>query len=197
MNWALDNREIVLDTLVQHLWLTLPPIVLSLALTVPIAWLVHRSARLATPVVTASALLYTIPSLPLLIMIPVLIGTGLRSPINVVIALTLYGLALLVPVAVPAVRDTSQPVVHVAAAIGFTRSRRFWSVQLPLASHDGQKWLPSVNRNCTRLLRSATTSSTSDSTTSPARAGVVQLACVRPFTFTVHTLQLPCGSNSG
>lgn len=133
MNWALDNREIVLDTLVQHLWLTLPPIVLSLALTVPIAWLVHRSARLATPVVTASALLYTIPSLPLLIMIPVLIGTGLRSPINVVIALTLYGLALLVPVAVPAVRDTSQPVVHVAAAIGFTRSRRFWSVQLPLA----------------------------------------------------------------
>ena len=28
-------------------------------------------------------------------------------------------------------------------------------------------------------------------------AGVVQVAIRRPFTFAVHTLQLPCGVNSG
>lgn len=117
----------------QHLWLTMPPILLTIALTIPIAWLVHRSARVAGPVVTASALLYTIPSLPLFLLIPVVLGTGLRSPLNVVIALTLYGLALLVPVAVPAVREASRPVVDVATAIGFSRARRFWAVQLPLA----------------------------------------------------------------
>ena len=32
---------------------------------------------------------------------------------------------------------------------------------------------------------------------SPAAAGRVQAACVRPLACTVHTRQLPCGLNSG
>lgn len=133
MSWALANLDVIIEALVQHLWLTIPPILLTLALTIPIAWLLHRSPRLATPVVAVSALLYTIPSLPLFLVIPVLLGTGLRSPVNLVIALTIYGIALLVPATVPAVRDASGPVVDAATGIGFSRTRLFWSVQLPLA----------------------------------------------------------------
>ncbi|MEO6867391.1 MAG: ABC transporter permease, partial [Gaiellales bacterium] len=102
MSWALDNLDVITEALIQHLWLTIPPILLTLALTIPIAWVLQHFQRLATPVVALSALLYTIPSLPLFLMIPVVLGTGLRSPLNLVIALTLYGLALLVPITVPA-----------------------------------------------------------------------------------------------
>ena len=113
--------------------LTLPPILLTLLLAVPIARVVRRFERAAAPVITLSALLYTIPSLPLFLLIPVAIGTGLRSPINVIIALTIYGLALLVPTAVDAVRSTDEPVADAATAVGFSRAGLFWNVELPLA----------------------------------------------------------------
>jgi osmoprotectant transport system permease protein len=130
---VLNNVGVLMDALSQHLVLTLPPIVLTLLLAIPIAWLVHRFDRLAELVITISALLYTIPSLPLFLLIPVMIGTGLRSPVNVIIALTMYGLALLVPAAVTAVRTASAPVADAATAVGFSGSGLFWSVQLPLA----------------------------------------------------------------
>jgi hypothetical protein len=45
--------------------------------------------------------------------------------------------------------------------------------------------------------RSSFSSSVSLSTSVALSAGVVQVAIIRPFTFAVHTLQLPCGVNSG
>jgi osmoprotectant transport system permease protein len=133
VNWALDNRDLLADSLRQHMLLSLPPIVLSLAITVPLTWLLQRHARITGPVVTASALLYTIPSLALFLVIPAVIGTELRSPINVIIALTLYGLALLVPAAVAAIRSPADPVVDAATSLGMSRSSLYWDVQLPLA----------------------------------------------------------------
>ena len=59
--------------------------------------------------------MYAIPSLPLLIVLPLVIGTTVRSSINVVVALTLYGIALMVRsvadslAAVPATRSPRQP----------------------------------------------------------------------------------------
>jgi hypothetical protein len=68
---------------------------------------------------------------------------------------------------------------------------------LPLFSHDGQKWLPSTNSICVSSRRLALISSVALSTCIPACAGSVHEVIQRPSTLTVHSLQLPCGLNSG
>jgi osmoprotectant transport system permease protein len=133
VSWAADNAGLLATTTREHLVLVVPPIVLSLLLGVLVAWLVSRTRRIAAATSVLSALLYTIPSLPLFLVIPVVIGTSLRSSLNVIIALTLYGLALLVPTAIAATRGTSTPTLEVGTALGHSPLQLFWQVQLPLA----------------------------------------------------------------
>lgn len=133
MNWAADNVDLLAAATREHLVLVLPPIVLSLLISVAVAWSVSRARRAAGAVTVVSALLYTIPSLPLFLVIPVMIGTPLRSSINVVIALTIYGFALLAPTAIAATRGAAAPTVDAASAIGYSSRQLFWQVQLPLA----------------------------------------------------------------
>ena len=45
---------------------------------------------------TTSGLLYTVPSLALFILMPLILGTQILDPINVVAAMTVYTVALLV-----------------------------------------------------------------------------------------------------
>ncbi len=66
-------------------------------------------------------------------MIPTLIGTSLSSPINLVIALTLYGMALMVRSTADALAEVDADVRQSATAVGFSGWQRFWLVELPLA----------------------------------------------------------------
>src|SRR5699024_9230911 len=84
-------------------------------------------------VTTGSSLMYAIPSLPLFVLLPGLIGTGARSPANIIIALSLYGLALMVPTASDAFRSVSRDVLGSATAPGLAPRARFLQVELPLA----------------------------------------------------------------
>ena len=98
-----------------------------------IAKLADRAGWLRSTVGAASGLLYAIPSLPLFIVLPILLGTGLRSPFNIAVALTLYGLALMVPGAITAFRSVDPMVLGSATAQGFAPLSRFFRVELPLA----------------------------------------------------------------
>ena len=119
MNWVLANLDVVGRHTVSHLVLALPPIVLSLLLAVPLGWLANRVRWLRTPLLTGAGLFYAIPSLPLFVVLPVVIGTGIRDPLNIIIALTLYGLALLVPVAADALRQVDARALDAADAMGY------------------------------------------------------------------------------
>ncbi|MGO3886379.1 MAG: ABC transporter permease, partial [Mycetocola sp.] len=78
-------------------------------------------------------LLYTIPSLALITLLPPILGTPVLSDSNVVVALTLYGVALLARSASDAFDSVDREVIRSATAVGYTPSRRFWAVELPLA----------------------------------------------------------------
>lgn len=133
MNWVLANLDIIGGHTVSHLVLAVPPIVLSLLLAVPLGWLANRVRWLRTPLLTGAGLFYAIPSLPLFVVLPVVIGTGIRDPLNIGIALTLYGLALLVPVAADALRHVDPRTLDSADAMGYPPLHRFLVVDLPLA----------------------------------------------------------------
>lgn len=133
MTWLSLNWESIPPLLFQHLFLSLPAIFISVLVAVPLGRLAFRYPRVAGPVLSGAALMYTIPALPLLIIIPALFGVPLRSSWNMMIALVIYGVALLVRTAADAFKSVDEIVRQGAIAVGHSPRSIFWRVDLPLA----------------------------------------------------------------
>ncbi len=133
MTWLSQSWADVVALALAHLLLAVPAIALSLVIAVPIGRCAHRYGRVGGVLLTAFSLLYSIPALPLLIMVPVVLGTPLRSSATMIAALTLYGVALLVGAAADAFGSVPPPVTQAATAMGYSPRGRFWQVELPLA----------------------------------------------------------------
>ncbi|GAA2161386.1 MULTISPECIES: ABC transporter permease [Glycomyces] len=133
MKWLSLNWPQVVELTRDHLLLSAPAILLSVLLAVPIGRLAQQRPRLGGPLLGAASLLYAIPALPLLIIIPVIFGIPLRSPATMIIALTVYGLALLVRTAADAFGSVDPRVREAAVAVGHSPRSVFWRVDLPLA----------------------------------------------------------------
>ncbi|AYD90130.1 ABC transporter permease subunit [Actinomyces sp. 2119] len=133
MTWFLANIPTILGYLTAHLAQALPAVVATLVLALPLARLAQHTVLLRRLLVGGSSLLYAVPSLPLLIILPLILGTGVRSVVNVVVALTLYGLAIMVPAAVDALDAVDPRVLDAATAMGVGPVRRFLTVELALA----------------------------------------------------------------
>ena len=133
MTWLSSNWGIIGSLTLSHLWIALPAIALSVLFSVPIARWAAFSPR-GGWVLSALSALYAVPSLPLLIVIPVIVGVALRSPINMVIVLTLYGVAVLVSQVAEGFRAIPRATLQAANACGYSLLRRVVEVELPLAT---------------------------------------------------------------
>jgi osmoprotectant transport system permease protein len=133
MEWFLANTGMILERGGQHLVLALVPMILGLLLSIPLAQLARKNSALRSVVLTASSLLYTIPSLALFIILPTILGTRILDPLNVVVALTIYAVALLVRAALDAFDSVDADVSQAAQAMGFKPLARFLQVDLPLS----------------------------------------------------------------
>lgn len=133
MTWFLGHVPQVLGLLLTHAVLAVIPLVVGLALAIPLGWLARRYRLLRTPLVAGTGLLYTIPSLALFILMPLVLGTGILDPLNVVVALTVYTVALLVRTVADGLAAVPDDVLQAATAMGIGRGRRFFGVELPLA----------------------------------------------------------------
>ena len=133
MTWLSSNWGVIGSLTLSHLWIALPAITLSVLFSVPIARWAAFSRR-GDWVLSALSALYAVPSLPLLIVIPVIVGVALRSPINMVIVLTLYGVAVLVRQVAEGFRAIPRATMQAANACGYSLLRRFVEVELPLAT---------------------------------------------------------------
>lgn len=133
MSWLADNLGTILAAALAHLTLSVPPIVLGLVIALPIGWLANRYRLSRGAVLAICGVLYAIPSLPLFIVLPGLIGTKILDPANVVVALTIYAVALLVRSVADALASVDRETILSATAVGYSAARRFWAVELPLA----------------------------------------------------------------
>lgn len=133
MNWVFQNLDLIGERTLEHLAISVPPIILSFVFSLPLGWAANRYRRSRGVLLSVFGLLYAIPSLPLFIVLPAIIGTGLRDSINVVVALTLYGIALMVRTTSDALGSVDSHVIQSASAVGFSNWKRFWTVELPLA----------------------------------------------------------------
>ena len=75
MRWILENRSLIWERTLQHLWIAVPPILLSFLLSVPVGWVANRFGRARAVLLGILGLLYAIPSLPLFIALPGILGT--------------------------------------------------------------------------------------------------------------------------
>ncbi|MBK0332416.1 ABC transporter permease subunit [Brachybacterium halotolerans subsp. kimchii] len=133
MSWVLANLPLLAERLLAHLGQSIPPIVLAFVLAIPIAKLANARGWLRGGLTAGAGLLYAVPSLPLFIVLPIILGTGIRSTVNIIVALTIYGLALMVPSASEALRAVSRDTLQSATAQGYAPLARFLRVELPLA----------------------------------------------------------------
>lgn len=133
LDWIVANWGRIVELTLAHVALAIPPILLSLVIAVPLGWWAHRRRILRSGLLTAGGLLYALPSLPLFVILPVLLGTRILDPINLVVALTLYGVALLLRTAVDAFTSVGRTNRDDALAVGHSPSQVFWRVALPLA----------------------------------------------------------------
>lgn len=133
MQWILDHLDDISSLGLQHVWLSGVPLVLGLLIAIPIGWLATRTRWLRGLLITGSGLLYTIPSLALFVLMPLILGTSILDPLNVVVAMTIYTVALLVRSVVDGLTSVPEEVARSATAMGYTSVRRFFGVDLPLA----------------------------------------------------------------
>lgn len=118
---------------VAHVVLAVVPVLAGLVLAMPVGWWAHRSPVARRVIVPLSGALYTIPSLALIVVMPIILGIGILSPVNVGVTLTIYTLALLVRSVAEALDAVPGTVTTAAVAMGYRPAGLLFAVQLPLA----------------------------------------------------------------
>jgi osmoprotectant transport system permease protein len=133
VTWLNEHWDDVFHLLGQHAYLAGVPLLLGLLVSLPLGWLARTSRYVYTPIVIGTGLLYTIPSLALFILMPLVLGTGILDRVNVVVAMTIYTVALLTRTVADGLGAVPEDVRLSATAMGVGRIRRVLTVDLPLA----------------------------------------------------------------
>jgi osmoprotectant transport system permease protein len=133
LTWLVSGWPQAVQLALVHLALSLPAIILSVLIALPLGVLANRRPRLGGALLSIAGLLYAIPALPLLIIVPALLGIPLRSPMTMVVVLTVYGVALLVRSVADAFGAVDHTVRQAAVAIGHSPLAVFWKIEVPLA----------------------------------------------------------------
>lgn len=135
MNWdwlSRNSGQIVSYTL-AHIMLAGIPTIIGLVASIPLGAAANRYRWAYPPTVTLAGLLYTVPSIALFVLLPGLLGTSILDPINVVVALSLYTIALMVRSVADALTAVPREVRQAAIAMGYRPLRRLITVELPIS----------------------------------------------------------------
>jgi len=132
MNWVLDNLELIWSLTLVHLRQSAIPIALSFVIALPVGWLAWRYTSLRGTTLLTVGLLYTIPSLGLFTLLAGF-GVPLLSESNLIIALTVYGVAIMTRSVTEGLDSIDAATRAAAVAVGFGPWRRFWTVDFPLS----------------------------------------------------------------
>jgi osmoprotectant transport system permease protein len=124
------NWPLVLRLAAEHLALTAAALALAALVALPLGWLLDRSGRLAGMVLGALGVLYTIPSIAMIIFLIPLFGLNARA---VGAALVIYCLNLLVRNVLAGLEGVDRAVLEAARGLGMSPWQVAWRVQLPLA----------------------------------------------------------------
>jgi osmoprotectant transport system permease protein len=133
MRYLLNHLDTAWMLTLIHLRLALVPIVLGLLIAIPLGASVRRRPVLRRITTVTASIVFTIPSLALFVVLPLIIPTRILDEANVIVALTLYTTALLVRAVPEALDAVPDQVRDAATAVGYTSLMRMCKVELPLS----------------------------------------------------------------
>ena len=133
MHYLVTHLPAAWTLTVIHLRLSLVPVLAGLAIALPLGVLVRRRAVLRRLTTLTASVVFTIPSLALFVVLPLIIPTRILDEANVIVALTLYTTSLLVRSVFEALDAVPSHVRDAASAIGYQPIMRVLKVELPLS----------------------------------------------------------------
>ena len=128
--WILDHLDDIGESILQHLQLTILPLIAGFFIALILAIWAVRQPRVYGPVTAVTGIMYTIPSLAAFAILRPIFGLSLLTAL---IPLTTYTLLILVRNIVAGFQAVPAEVLEAAEGMGYTRRQRLLRVELPLA----------------------------------------------------------------
>ncbi|GAC1353430.1 MAG: hypothetical protein NVS4B8_01790 [Herpetosiphon sp.] len=130
MQFLVDHWSVISTRFGEHLRLVTVSLVIALAFAIPIGILLSRFRRLETPVLSVLSILYTVPSLALLVLLIPFVGLG---TVNATIVLVVYAQIILVRNIVVGLRGIDPGILEAARGMGMSDWQRLLKIEMPLA----------------------------------------------------------------
>ena len=129
--WVVENLDRIGELLFEHVMLSAIAVGIGLVISFALALLIRDRPRLYGPVISATGILYAIPSLALFALLTPI--TGLGTILTAEIALVSYTLLILTRNIVEGLRGVPVDAIEAATGMGYTSAQRLVRVELPLA----------------------------------------------------------------
>jgi osmoprotectant transport system permease protein len=130
LKYLLENPARLVVAAQEHLLLTLVALLLSVVIAIPTGVLLARRPHLYAPAMTLLSVLYTIPSISLLVLLIPLLGLGFWPTVTV---LVVYCQAILVRNVVAGIRGADPAIMEAARGMGLNEWQVLTRVELPLS----------------------------------------------------------------
>jgi osmoprotectant transport system permease protein len=130
-DWARENIDRYGTPTVQHVELVVLSVLAGFAIAFALALLAHRRRWLQPPLLAATGILYTIPSVAFFFLLLPVTGRGRDTAI---VALTAYTLQIIYRNAMVGLANVPASVKDAARGMGLTERQILWRVELPLAT---------------------------------------------------------------
>lgn len=130
-DWAKENIDRFGTPTVQHLELVLISLLIGFAVAFALALLAHRRKWLQPPLLGATGVLYTIPSIAFFFLLLPVTGIGKDTAI---IALAAYTLQIIYRNTMLGLDNVPSSAKEAARGMGYTDRQILWRVELPLAT---------------------------------------------------------------
>lgn len=128
--WVVDNADRYVNPTLQHVVLVLSAVAAGFVIAFGLAVLAHRHRWLSSPFLTATGVLYTIPSISFFFLLLPITG---RGALTAIIALTAFTLQIIFRNMTTGLRNVPGEVTEAARGIGLTPKQLLWQVEIPLA----------------------------------------------------------------
>jgi osmoprotectant transport system permease protein len=130
VTWISEHLDDVGLRIVQHLQLTILPLLIGIVISLVLAIWAVRQPRAYGPVTAITGLLYTIPSLAAFAVLRPITGLSILTAL---IPLTTYTLLILFRAFAAGFTAVPSEILEAAEGMGYTRRQRLFRVELPLA----------------------------------------------------------------
>jgi len=129
-DWAKENIDRYGTPTVQHLEIVVISVLVGFVIAFALALVAHRTRWLQPPLLTATGVLYTIPSIAFFFLLLPVTGFGRDTAI---IVLSAYTLQIIYRNTMLGLNNVPASAKDAARGMGFTDRQVLWKVELPLA----------------------------------------------------------------